>query len=407
MSRRTRPRPAVRRASRMSRAGRWFGRFAALLLVAALVVGLGTVASGTGNDAPVDAAPSVEEHVGLLWEQLESLAAGTTDPAVPDAAADGQGARGSAAEDDAGATLAPAGWSAAELASARAVLARHVELLLPGYRAAREAAAEDAEQDAPASRPGSTGPRTSAAYATPAAGSPPAGGVGGQDGPDGSPPEPPDAAGFALELAASSDRLADLAVASSGDSARSLLTAAIEQGLLARRLAGDAELAEPVLAGDAYRTTPGGALPGARCTAEPAGDAGAAAGPDEAALSHLAAADAAYRLAYAYAYTADRSTTVDRARWRADAAEYAELGRRIESALPGDCPAQRRPAYAVPAAGAGAGMLSSASLELAAALRDASSHAPDGWRAALAHEAWSAAAAGAALAGDDAVVLLP
>ena len=354
------------------RALTWLRRAVGLLLVAVVVVGMGTTGGPSPRAIP-DVAPevpdaepvpdpSVEAGLAELLARTEALVAAASQPAAGRAA----GSNPPAARTDV---------VASSLGTVSTVLGRHVDLLTPPAPAIVDFGSE----------PGGPGTDTPAH--------------------------------LAADLAESGNRLLSASVQEPSRRSRVLLGAGIEELLAARALARahDGVVAEaPTSRGatvqqwrdaagtsiatgscggtvsqtfpEAPKTTPK-TLP--RMVAEPS------AAPTPAASM---AADASYRLSYAYSLAAARSAGKASASAARASAAREELGALLQGLLPPECPPQRHAAYTVPtdfdadpsrALGAGEAQLAAALLDLAAA-------APADLRPLVAAEAFAAAEAAAA-----------
>ncbi|GAA3694564.1 hypothetical protein GCM10023081_34830 [Arthrobacter ginkgonis] len=386
---------ASARPGRPRRAGRAAARAGGLLLVAAVVVGLGTTVGpglpgNPGDSAPSAAAGSSAETLGTqlasLLEEATELAAGPA-PATPSAGA----------ETDP--ETAPAHWPTEELAAARKVLAAHVDLLTPGAAASS------------GSTPGASPSGATTPEATPPESNPSGDPTSGSDAGTGP-------AAFAERLAQSANGLLTASLGAPEQLSRSLLLAGTEQALAARDVAraegGKAAVEAlpevPLDADAAWKafdaengTGPGSAPPtdgtGSSQETMPPDGTTAGAGATEATCQAQAAlagaTDAAFRLAYAYQVAGAR-TQGDAAEgaWEA-AADREQLGWRLQSRLPEECVPLRAAAYRLPSGFAKdpVGAAATGEEQLSALLRDAAGAAVGTLRAALAAESWSAALA--------------
>jgi hypothetical protein len=243
-------------------------------------------------------------------------------------------------------------------------------------------------------------------------------------------PETP--AEAATALARSGNDLMAASLGAAPDTVRATLGAGIEQRLAATELATAAAGATsgPKAAAKAAAALPDPAIPTAAqgwkaasgvvlgvgsCPAAasgaPSAPAGAAGTPsptqqgDQVARrggrALAGAADAAFRLAYAYQFAAARLGAGNSATAWSAAADSEDLGRRLAAVLPEPCAAVRRPAYRMPAGFDKHPLASAAAGEeqLAALLRDAAAEAPSELRAPLVRAAWDAARAGLSRTG--------
>lgn len=246
----------------------------------------------------------------------------------------------------------------AELGTTATLLESHVALLTPG----------EPEATAPAA-------------ATPTTGSVPA-------------PPAPSPAEFAATLARFGVHLIDAAQDADPRDYRALSGAGMEQVLAARALArsagtqAQAEALELPYAGAGFPTRPGFTAIGCP-PPSPGTETGSGPEPDGAAVG--AAADAAYRLAYAYDVAGARLTGDARVgAWKLEG-EKLDLAHGLESTL--DCEAIREPAYQLPKDFDAAPLAATATglEQLALLLRDAAATGAGESRAWLGHAAWEAA----------------
>ncbi|GER22542.1 hypothetical protein NCCP1664_10390 [Zafaria cholistanensis] len=406
-----------RRPRRPRHAGKAATRAGGLLLVAAVVLGLGTTVDRGAAGNPGDSAPSaagspaesLRTQLASLLEEATALAAGPA-PATPSAQP----------ERDAEAGAETAHWPADELAAAREVLAAHVDLLTPGASPVPEPTSGASPSGGlpsgaapPSPAPPSPAPPNAAppeASEAPAAETP-GPGTGAHAAP----------AAFAERLAQSANSLLTASLDAPEQLSRSLLSAGTEQALAAREVAraGGGQAAVKALpevpldagaawlafetengAGSGSGSGPAPAPAGSVSPHEPAASGGTAPSPGtgstcQAQAALAGATDAAFRLAYAYQVAGARS--------RGDAAEGAweaaddreRLGWRLQSRLPQECVPLRAAAYRLPPGFAKDPVRSAATGEeqLSALLRDAAGAAGGTLRAALAAESFSAALA--------------
>lgn len=288
-----------------------------------------------GTEPPVEPTPEPTDGLAEILDTAQALAAagGTgTGPAV-----------------------------ATELDAMVTLLESHVALLTPGQTSQGTAADPAAGPDAEAS-----------------------------SAPEAELPSPAD---FAATLADFGVKLIDAAADAPTQDYRALTGAGMEQVLSARSLARSAgsqakadsltlPYADAELPASPGFTVPGCAITGSDADSESGTTAGAAV---------AAAADAAYRLAYAYDVSAARLSGDARAgAWKLEA-EKLNLARELESTL--DCPAIREPAYQLPK-NFMAGPLKASSTgldQLALLLRDAAATTTGESRAWLGKAAWDAA----------------
>ncbi|MET1036307.1 MAG: hypothetical protein ABWX68_13825 [Arthrobacter sp.] len=364
---------------------RWCRRAAGLGIVAAVVAGLCTAAGPQNGAAPGPRPPGAVANPPS--RTAEELLPGLMAAAARIAARPGPGT-----ESEPAGGVAPVGnagrgrpWPAPELSAVHGVLGRHVDLLTPGGRAA-------------------------AALTLPAVPDPAAAGP----------------MGLAARVAESGNALVSASLAAEGARSRALLGAGLEEALAARRLAaaaggpravdalpspvfaapGASDPADPAAVWDAVLAAAAvdGACPDApdaprSAPAVPPPDAapdGGASDPRAAVPDLAAAADAAYRLAYAYQVAGARLGAV-----RPDEADLAwasarsreALAHRLERLVPAACGPRRLAAYSLPPDFGVAPVARAAAGEeqLAAALRDAAATAPAALRPVLAAEAWRAA----------------
>lgn len=394
----------------LSAVARFLLRTLGLLLVAAIVVGIGTtIESRWGPDSrgggqQLSPQEKASRNMLALAGTAEDLAGGTPgqDESSAPASASAPSSSPAAKEptvDDA---------SAAELERISTLLRRHVDLLTPGLAAHVE---QEVSQSASAAAAQSPSPTGQAASSTPAESGSSA------------------VTEVAVELADSANWLLSTASkADSGDVA-ALLGAGIEQRLAAQQLAGttpsdSAEKKLPKLGlpevAASWKKAEEHRLPEGSCAAAASTDAAAskssapatnpgssASGttapegtPHEAApedeisagtLSH--ASDAAFRLAYGYQMAAVKHPgDSTRKGWKLSAAS-AELGHHLEDLLPADCSPVREPAYQLPKDFASKPITSVADAEaqLAGLLRDAAAASEQPTRSALITETWLAA----------------
>lgn len=395
--------PAPRSHRRTPRRGPAFGiklllRLLGLLLVAAIVVGVGTTANKgwdpdfRGEGPQISAEEKSSRNMLALAGTASELAtgAGTTHD-------DGAFASGSPASASPPAqTSAVDARSAKELERAARLLRGHVELLTPGLaaRVAQEAAVETH----PAASSGTASETSLAADATSGAAA---------------------LADVAMELADSANSLLESALTTDPGKTAAVLGSGIEQRLEAQRLAalvpGDTtlkglpEVNVPV-ATEAWKTATDNQLPAGSCAADDttrqapsSRSGGTAASPkatDEVEAGQQAAAqavreasDVAFRLAYGYQMAAVKHPGDSTRRGWDLATTASDLGHRLEDLLPTDCPPTRQAAYALPPDFNSKPLISVATTEgqLAALLRDAATHTPDALRPALIVEAWLSA----------------
>ncbi|MFB0835158.1 hypothetical protein ACX8Z9_09780 [Arthrobacter halodurans] len=371
----------LRRALRRCR------RAAGLGIVVAVVAGLCTAAGPQNGAAPGPPGEVANPPSRTAEELLPGLlAAAERMAARPDPGTESEPVGGVAPVGNAGRGRP---WPAPELSAVHSVVGRHVDLLTPGGRAA-------------------------AALALPAVPDPAAAGP----------------LGLAARVAESGNALVSASLATEGTRSRALLGAGLEEALAARRLAaavggpraadalpspvfaapGAADPADPDAVWDAAQaaaavdgacpdapdkpgSAPVGPPPGV--APDPVPDVGAS-DPRAAVPDLAAAADAAYRLAYAYQVAGARLGAV-----RPDEADLAwasarsreVLAHRLERLVPAACGPRRLAAYSLPPDFGVAPVARAAAGEeqLAAALRDAAATAPDALRPVLAAEAWRAA----------------
>lgn len=386
-------------------------RLLGLLLVAAIVVGIGTTANkGWGPDSrgqrpQASAQEDASRAMLAVARSASDLAAGSgaTGPGSTPASASPP------AGPSAGPSLAVDAKSAQELKHAARLLRRHVELLTPGL-----AARIDAE---PVSGPDAASRGTADDSESPGS-------------PGGSPEHPANAlptsgpealARVAKEVGASANTLLGAAsTASSGDIA-SVLGAGIEQRLEAQRLAalgpdhGKAVELPPVTIEDsagAWQEALANRLPSGACSTEATKSGSAspqatpshpsAAGQDDAeataseeqraATALRNASDAAFRQAYGYQMAAVKHPGAATRNGWALSTYTAGLGHRLEDLLPEDCPPTRVAAYALPSGfnDSPIGSVAASEEQLAALLRDAAARAPQKLRMVLVSESWRA-----------------
>ncbi|WP_372700006.1 hypothetical protein [Arthrobacter sp. JSM 101049] len=385
-----------------------FLRLLGLLLVAAIVVGIGTTANkGWGPDfrgdgAQIGAEEKASRNMLDLARTATALATGTA--AGNDSGTSESSAPASAEPSAAATSLAPA--SARELERAAAMLRGHVELLTPGL------AARVAQETADGTSTGASGLVEDTHPAGNSAGSSTAG------KPDSPVLGDTGLAEIALGMAGSANDLLESSLAAAPGDVAAVLGAGIEQRLEAQRLAalvpGQPALEEFPKVGvpDAtqeWSTAAGSQLPSGSCSADsqpgdsssggsqgasastPAGEPTAA----EEATAHAvrAAADAAFRLAYGYQMAAIKQPGASTHRGWDLAATTSALGHTLEDLLPSDCSPTRATAYALPRDFKAHPLASVAGAEeqLAALLRDAAADAPQPLRTALVAEAWRSA----------------
>lgn len=374
----------------------WLRRVVGLLLVALVVVGIGTTTDLSIGGVPGDAAangggravaePTAADGLAELAARADALAAAAVKAADSGSRQDGDGTGDSVPA--AGAATGREAQTLAELHTISAMLERHVDLLTPAV-------------------PGG-GPAPGAAPAR--ATTPPSG-----PAPDETP------ARLANALAASGNGLVSESIQAEAAESGALLGAGLEELLAARTLAraagGTRALASlpagPEALSDA--DAPRAAWTEAAGTHFAGGSCGAGATapypsppPPASGIPSLTgsadtdpvpaaavAADAAYRLSYAYELGAAR-TGGDAAPsfWRA-ASGREELGGRLQGLLPASCPPLRRAAYTVPDGfdAAPRTALGAGELQLARALRDSAAAAPVELRTLLVAEAFRAAVA--------------
>lgn len=383
-------------------------RLLGLLLVAAIVVGIGTTANkGWGPDSrgdgpPIGAEERASRHMLALARSATDLAAGT-------AAGNDGGASESPSPASAGhsmATTPPDPATVRELERAAAMLRRHVELLTPGLGAR---VAQETSVGPTTDAPGPAGD-TQAAKASPVS------------SPTGNPPSSTSGVSGVAEVAlgiadSAHDLLESTGSAAPGDVA-AVLGSGIEQRLEAQRLAALApghgavdefpEVGVPH-ADKAWDAAADSHLPGGSCSADghsaeasPGGSRGTSTStstgeptPAEQDTAHAlrAAADAAFRLAYGYQLAAIKQPGNSTRRGWDLTATASGLGHALEDLLPADCSPTRAAAYALPEDFTAHPLASVAMAEeqLAALLRDAAADAPPPLRAALVAETWRSA----------------
>ena len=403
--------PTSRRRSPRRRASfglKLFLRLLGLLLVAAIVVGIGTTANkGWGpdfrGDGPqIGAEEKTSRHMLDLARTATELAAGTA--TGNDAGAPESMSPTSAGPSEAATPLAPA--TVRELERADAMLREHVELLTPGLGA--RVAQETADGTATGTPAPHGDPRTTGTSAEPS--------VAGK-------PESPASsdsalAALALGMADSAHGLLESAQSAAPGDVAAVLGSGIEQRLEAQRLAallpGQATLDKfPEVGGpdadEAWTAAADSQLPSGSCRADGhSGDSSPGSSQDistssstgeptvaeqDAAHALRAAADAAFRLAYVYQMAAIKQPGASTRQGWDLAATTSGLGHNLENLLPADCSPTRAAAYALPrdfTARPLAGV-AAAEEQLAGLLRDAAADAPQPLRAALVIEAWRSA----------------
>ncbi len=402
------PRHPPRRG--LSAVARFLLRTLGLLLVAAIVVGIGTTIEGRwGPDSRgggQQLSPQEEASRNML-----ALAGTAEDLAIGTAGHDEGGAPASTSAP----SSTPSGMapkvdkaSAAELERISTLLRRHVDLLTPGLAAHVE---QEASQSASATASQSARPTGEAAASASAASGSSA------------------VTEVAVELADSANWLLDAAGEADSSDVPAMLGAGIEQRLAAQRLAGripgdGAEKELPKLgipdAAAAWEDAETHHLPQGSCaaadptdgaagssaasatnassstsgTAEPGRTADGASPEDETSANALGhASDAAFRLAYGYQMAAVKQPGAStRKGWKLSVVS-AGLGHRLEDLLPAGCSPVREPAYQLPQDFASKPIASVADAEgqLAALLRDAAAATEQPIRPALIAEAWLSA----------------
>ncbi|WP_417235730.1 hypothetical protein [Arthrobacter sp.] len=388
-------------------------RMLGLLLVAAIVVGIGTTTNkGWGPDfrgegPQISAEEAASRNMLDLARSASDLAAGTT-------AGDAGTSTEAASPTSNAATTATVtvdSESARELQRTAQLLRRHVELLTPGLTALVDQE-RDSGTDSPASSTASDAESSSASTENPAGETPQSGSEA--------------VAQVSVELGTSANSLLDAAITAKPRDVAALIGAGVEQRLEAQRLAAlvpdDARRSDmpPVDATNTGQSWPKALehrLPSGACTVEgstapdstaasdsASGSTGTESATSEeqrAASSIRDASDAAFRQAYGYQMAAIKhpgAATNDG--WKLSATT-TDLGRHLEDLLPDDCSPTRAVAYALPR-GFDAhpiGSVATSEEQLAALLRDAAASAPQGLRAVLVAEAWLAADRASSLAG--------
>lgn len=393
-------------------------RLLGLLLVAAIVVGIGTTTSkGWGPDfrgegPQISAEEAASRSMLALARSATDLAAG---PESPD---DGSavGTERPTPASPAVSSMAVGAKSAQELERAAKLLRDHVELLTPGLaaRVAQETATGTVT-DAPAmpdanlpGAPGESSENPTTALATSGAEA---------------------LARISLELGTSANALLGAAATAEPSDAAAVIGAGIEQRLEAQRLASlvpddvqtkELQQVEIAETDTAWHETLANQLPAGSCVADdaPSGSgsseatsAGPVSGSEEteaatseqqrAADSILKASDAAFRQAYGYQMAAVKHPGAATRQGVKLSATTSELGHRLEDLLPADCPPTREAAYALPDGfdAAPIGSIAESEEQLAALLRDAAARAPQVLRPVLITESWLSADRFFALSG--------
>lgn len=370
-----------------------------LLLVAAIVVGIGTTANQGWGPNFRGGAPqfSAQEAASRNMLDLARTASDLASEAGSTSAASAhESASPSAGSSDA---VSPAvdPKSAQELDRASQLLDRHVELLTPGL-AAQVAQENDAAKASSSSTP--TGNSDSPGRPT----------VNSTSGSD-------SLAKVAMDLGVSANTLLDAASTSGIGETAALLGAGIEQRLEAQRLAAlvpdhAKKKVLPALnlpdADHAWQEALASPLPTGSCTVD--GSPSPTASPDvavsstagtetatsveqRAATSIGNAADAAFRQAYGYQMAVVKHPGSSTSNGWKLSSTTTELGHRLEDLLPEGCAPVRAAAYALPSAFDAEPLTSVAASEaqLAGLLRDATSQAASTLRPALITETWLAA----------------
>ncbi|MDN5813784.1 MAG: hypothetical protein L0J08_03780 [Micrococcaceae bacterium] len=401
------PRRSPRRG--FSAVARFLLRTLGLLLVAAIVIGIGTtVESRWGPDSrgggqQMSPQEKASRTMLALAGTAEELATGTSGQdagsASPSASAPASPPSEKAPTVDKA--------SATELERISTMLRRHVELLTPGL-----AAHVQQEADQSASAPASpsaktTDPATPSATAASTTTS---------------------VTEVAVELADTANWLLEAATDAASSEVPAVLGSGIEQRLAAQRLAGkipgdgaSKKLPKFVIpeATHAWQDAESHQLPEGSCAAEPTdGATGSPAAPgtnagssvsatplpasstegisaqDQASAGALEqASDAAFRLAYGYQMAAVKQPgDSTRKGWELSEAS-AELGHRLEDLLPAGCTPVREPAYQLPRDFSSKPIASVAEAEgqLAGLLRDAAAASEQPVRPALIAETWLSA----------------